>query len=190
MHADNSPASKGPQEEVKMEKRKSTLAVVAAAVVLASLAMAVLAPVSVRAEAVKPTALNGNQVFDNPSFIGMQSTRTTEGSGASSFLALAASAGDFLVYAICPRGGTLGAYSVMFDSDIATGLDVHTRSNIWGKAFSVGAPGTESGVAQANLGGCFIPPWPKLFTNGGVIAQSSTAHYTEVFYRLADGRNP
>lgn len=174
------------------EKQKGTLAVVAAAglVLVASLAMVGLVPLPAAAESVKPTAQNGVQTFDNPSFYGLLSTRTTEGSGASAFLAIAGSAGDLLVYSICARGGTIGNYSVLFDTDIATGLDVNTRANIWGKAMSVGNPTNDvSGVSQANTGGCYVPPWPRLFTNGMAIIQNATTHYTEVLYRLNDGRN-
>lgn len=178
---------------VMKEKQKGTLAVVAAAglVLVASMAMVGLAPRPAAAESVIPTAQNGTQMFHDPSFLGVSSTRTTEGSGASSFQAIAGTAGDLLVYAICARGGTLGGYSVLFDSDIATGLDVHTRSNIFGKAITVGNPASDvSGIAQSNLGGCYVPPWPRLFTKGLVIVQSATTHFTEVLYRLNDGRNP
>jgi hypothetical protein len=156
-------------------------------VAMLAVALASLAAVSFATEAKIPR-VGGGLAHTNPSFIGMRSS-TIEFTTTAKQVA----SGQGLLYAICPTGGTAGKYSSAIDSDISTGLSVHS-SGVSATLFPMIAPAVYSAADSANAAagmvGCFVPPWPIRFEKGLVGVQSDAGHRTVFYYRSDAGTNP
>lgn len=160
-----------------MEKLKKGIAVLA----LAAFVMGLGASSAMAGEFVGPS-FSGGKYFNDPSFIGLDVCVLDESDGGAEMCYT----GHGLLYAICPTGGTLGKYSLAFDTIAAYSTDEHSRTDIISPpAFTTLPPGTSGDAAYEGV--CWEPKWPVKFYTGLLMIASDTGHNTIFLYRKGNG---
>jgi hypothetical protein len=152
--------------------------------VAAALALALVASCTVRASATeaekKAPKFSGGIVLQNLDYYGTQTCRITGTTTAK----LCAS-GEGIVDEVCPHGGTLGAYTLTTDSDVAGTRSVTNSDSL----IIVGPVYTKTDSTSSPTGPCFKPEKPR-FILGLVAVQSSAGHSTEIHWHRTSGVNP
>lgn len=89
--------------------------------------------------------------------------------------------------AICSFGGTLGKYSIAYDTLAITGVadDLYTNA-ISPKVYVA----NDSTSAQGGMLGCWVPPAPIKFVSALYGKASDAAHQTFFYGHCSDGSNP
>ena len=123
----------------------------------------------------------GGIPYQDPSYVGLQHIAVSDGSNDASQFVLT---GEYLLYAVCPSGGSVGDYVRVFDTDITGTIDVHTRLYMASPRINVMEDTTTSGTDEF---GCWIPPYPVQILKGVKIVPSATDFNTLLLYRTSDG---
>jgi hypothetical protein len=190
---------------------KMCAASLAALCIVAVVALQASAAASTQSK--EPTYSSGVGFTGNPSFIGLKSTSTygpnsgavlsnLNASKAKQLLGQPGTAGKVsgLLYAICASGGTLGKYSLAYDTNMPGTIDMNSRSEdgkqqlitppVFTKVFTT-PTGAATDTMSYNLAPtCWVPVWPQQFRSGLLGVQSDTGHDTIYYYRLDSGSNP
>lgn len=170
-----------------MNKLKKCLG---AGLAIGLLALSVMVPVKSHAASVIESATVNNKfppanvgVHDKLDFYGMKVKRIV----LSSADALLVTGAGFLDM-ICASGGTLGKYSMAYDTaDTAYNSSVTSSANyaISPTVFT----STDTTSSNANKG-CWIPPAPIKFAKGLYGEANDANHTTLYFVHCSDGSNP
>ncbi len=132
-----------------------------------------------------PTVAGRAGIAEMLNYQGIKTKRIVASAAATSL-----HAGPGFLDAICPFGGTLGKYSLAYDTtgapaDSAVGQDVFTYV-ISPKVYTT----NDSTSAQHGQMGCWYPPAPIKFVNGLYGRQSDSGHSTVYYVHCSDGTNP
>lgn len=122
---------------------------------------------------------SGGRYFSDPSFIGLDKCVLDETDGKAEMCYTGAG----LLYAICPSGGTLGKYSLAFDTIAAYTTDEHSRTDI----ISPPARTSIDTTSEVERNVCWEPRWPVKFYDGLLMIANDAGHTTVYLYRKADG---
>ncbi len=129
-----------------------------------------------------PTS-QGGQSHEMLQFMGLKVKRITASASATALVS-----GPGFLDAICPFGGTLGKYSMAYDTytnPTAVADDNYTLA-ISPKVYTT----NDTTSAQHGQMGCWVPPAPIKFITGMYGKQDSAGHSTQYFVHCSDGSNP
>lgn len=152
-----------------------------------ALALVVLAAVASGSYAVEalnkyPPANVG--VHETLDFYGVKTTRLVLTASDASLVT-----GAGFLDAICPFGGTLGKYSMAFDTDhtaFNSGVTSAVNYEISPRVYTT----NDTTSAAHGMQGCWIPPAPIKFVNGLYGQQDDAGHTTLFYVHCSDASNP